>query len=111
MVEFADVDAVGREEDVLRVLGDGSGAPGDHQRAQGAGPDVQTGKIVGEREREVLRLIAAGHSNEQIANELILAVGTVKWYIRGIYGKLEVHSRTQAVARASELRLLRPLDA
>lgn len=59
-----------------------------------------------ERELEVLRLIEAGYSNQEIAQELVLALGTVKWYTRQIYGKLNVQSRTQALARARELRLL-----
>ena len=59
-----------------------------------------------ERELEVLRLIAAGRSNREIARELIVTVGTVKKHINNIFGKLRVQSRTQSVARARELRLL-----
>ena len=59
-----------------------------------------------EREQAVLRLLAAGRSNRQIADELSLSVGTVKWYTGQLYGKLQVQSRTQAIARASELGLL-----
>jgi LuxR family maltose regulon positive regulatory protein len=59
-----------------------------------------------ERELEVLRLIASGHSNQAIADRLIVAVGTVKKHINNIYGKLDVQSRTQALARAGELHLL-----
>ena len=59
-----------------------------------------------ERELEVLRLIAAGKSNYQIAEELIVVTGTVKTHINNIYGKLNVHSRTQAIVRARELDLL-----
>jgi LuxR family maltose regulon positive regulatory protein len=58
------------------------------------------------RELEVLRLIAAGLSNREIAGELFLAVGTVKKYTSNIYGKLSVRKRIQAVARARELGLL-----
>jgi predicted ATPase/DNA-binding CsgD family transcriptional regulator len=58
------------------------------------------------REMQVLGLIAAGLSNSAIAEELVLAVGTVKWYTGQIYGKLGVSNRTQAVARARELGLL-----
>ena len=54
----------------------------------------------------MLRLVAAGLSNAQIADELYLAVGTVKSHIHHIYGKLLVSSRTQAVERARELDLL-----
>jgi LuxR family maltose regulon positive regulatory protein len=59
-----------------------------------------------ERELEVLRLIADGHSNQAIADRLVVAVGTVKKHINNIYGKLDVQSRTQALARARELKLL-----
>jgi LuxR family maltose regulon positive regulatory protein len=59
-----------------------------------------------ERELEVLRLLAAGLSNREIATELFLAVGTVKKHTSNIYGKLSVHKRTQAVARARELGLV-----
>jgi len=59
-----------------------------------------------EREIELLSLIADGLSNREIARKLIIAVGTVKAHTASIYGKLDVHSRTQAVARARELGLL-----
>jgi ATP/maltotriose-dependent transcriptional regulator MalT len=59
-----------------------------------------------EREREILQLIAAGLSNQAIATRLMLSLGTVKWYSGQIYGKLAVQTRTQAIARAHELRLL-----
>ena len=59
-----------------------------------------------ERELEVLRFIAAGLSNREIAQQLVVEVSTVKWHINNLYGKLDVHSRTQAVARARELNLM-----
>lgn len=59
-----------------------------------------------ERELEVLRRVAAGYSNNEIAQELVVAVSTVKKHINNIYSKLEVGSRTQAIARARELGLL-----
>lgn len=59
-----------------------------------------------EREREVLQLIAAGLSNQEIADRLVIAPGTVKRHINNIYGKLQVASRTQAIAVARDLRLL-----
>jgi len=57
-------------------------------------------------EREVLQLIAEGLTNREIAARLFLALNTVKAHSRNIYGKLGVHSRTQAVARARALGLL-----
>jgi LuxR family maltose regulon positive regulatory protein len=59
-----------------------------------------------EREREVLALIAEGLTNREIAQRLHLALSTVKVHTYHIYGKLNVHSRTQAVARARVLGLL-----
>ena len=59
-----------------------------------------------DRELEVLRLVAAGLSNVEIAGQLVLAVGTVKKHISNIYGKLGVKRRAQAIGRAQELRLI-----
>jgi predicted ATPase/DNA-binding CsgD family transcriptional regulator len=59
-----------------------------------------------ERELEVLGLIARGLSNREIAQRLVLSVGTVKVHARNIYGKLGVGSRTQALAQAARLKLL-----
>jgi len=59
-----------------------------------------------ERELEVLGLIADGLSNRDIARRLVLSVGTVKVHTRNIYGKLNVNSRTQALARATRFNLL-----
>jgi len=60
-----------------------------------------------EREIEVLGLIAAGCSNAEIAARLYITIGTVKTHINNIYGKLEVESRTQAVAKARGIGLIR----
>jgi LuxR family maltose regulon positive regulatory protein len=59
-----------------------------------------------ERELEVLRLIAQGDSNQEIAAKLVVAVSTVKTHINNIFTKLGVQSRTQAIAHARELKLL-----
>ena len=63
-------------------------------------------EALSERELEILRLVAAGLSNRQIAAELVLALGTVKKHISNIYGKLQVGRRTEAVVRARQLDLL-----
>jgi LuxR family maltose regulon positive regulatory protein len=60
-----------------------------------------------ERELEVLQLVAQGLSNRQIGERLFLALSTVKGHNRNIYAKLQVRRRTEAVARARELGLLR----
>jgi DNA-binding CsgD family transcriptional regulator len=59
-----------------------------------------------EREVEVLRLLAAGQSNAEIADSLVVAIGTVKAHIQHIYRKLDAHSRTHALARARDFDLL-----
>ena len=58
------------------------------------------------REHEILRLIAAGLRNQEIAEELSISAATVKRHIANAYGKLGVGHRTEALARAAELKLL-----
>jgi LuxR family transcriptional regulator, maltose regulon positive regulatory protein len=69
-------------------------------------PDVGLPEPLSERELEVLALLASGKSNRQISSQLFVSVGTVKSHINNLYRKLDAHSRTQAVARARELKLL-----
>ena len=59
-----------------------------------------------EREIEILHLVAEGASNRAIADQLVLALGTVKTHVHNIYGKLGVASRTQAIARGRALGIL-----
>jgi len=59
-----------------------------------------------ERELEVLRLIQSGESNQEIADQLVISLATVKRHISNIYGKLNATSRTHALVRARELHLL-----
>jgi LuxR family maltose regulon positive regulatory protein len=59
-----------------------------------------------ERELEVLQLMAVGASNEEIAEQLVIAVGTAKRHVSNILAKLTVSNRTQAVARAREVGLV-----
>jgi LuxR family maltose regulon positive regulatory protein len=58
------------------------------------------------REEEILQSLATGQSNKEIAESLVLSVGTVKWHLINIYGKLGVQRRTQAVAEGQLLGLL-----
>ncbi|GCE11068.1 LuxR C-terminal-related transcriptional regulator [Tengunoibacter tsumagoiensis] len=60
-----------------------------------------------EREHTVLSLIAAGLSNQEIAQKLVVTVSTIKTHLNNIYAKLHVHTRLQAVTRAYDLGLLR----
>jgi LuxR family maltose regulon positive regulatory protein len=59
-----------------------------------------------ERELEVLQLLAEGLTNQEIGARLFLSLNTVKVHTRNIYGKLDVHNRTQAVAQARALGVL-----
>jgi LuxR family maltose regulon positive regulatory protein len=58
------------------------------------------------RELDVLRHLAAGRTNRDIANQMILSLNTIKAHTRRLYAKLDVNNRTQAVARARDLHLL-----
>ena len=89
---------------LLTLLG---GAPG----ADALPPALRHGphalsEPLSDRELAVLRLIVAGCSNREIADQLVVAVSTVKWYINAIYGKLQVESRTKAIVRARDLHLV-----
>jgi LuxR family maltose regulon positive regulatory protein len=58
------------------------------------------------RELKILRLIQEGHSNQNIGELLFLSLSTVKWHNQNIFSKLDVQRRTEAVARAVQLKLL-----
>ncbi len=91
---------------LLAAFGDSSTAP---QPSEIGHPPSAIGNLIEpltEREREVLRLVAEGLSDRQIAEQMTVVVGTVKRHLNNVYGKLGVHSRTQALARAKDLALL-----
>lgn len=69
-------------------------------------PNAQLIEPLSERELEILNLIATGSSNCDIAEALIISIGTVKKHTANIYGKLGVRSRTTAVSQARKLGLL-----
>ncbi|MCP5101648.1 MAG: winged helix-turn-helix transcriptional regulator [Chloroflexi bacterium] len=69
-------------------------------------PEFALAEPLHKQELAILRLIAAGLTNRQIAEERFLSVNTVKWYIKRLYEKLAVHNRIEAIARAAELDLL-----
>lgn len=76
------------------------------------GSELQTVEGVGvvetltETQRRILGLIATGMSNQQVADKLFITVGTTKWHLNQIFGRLQARNRTEAVARARELDLL-----
>jgi LuxR family maltose regulon positive regulatory protein len=86
----------------VRQLLDALGEPATVEKP-GAAPLIER---LSEREIQVLRLIADGATNKEIADELVLTVNTVKRHISNIFGKLEVSNRAQAIARARLLNLL-----
>jgi LuxR family maltose regulon positive regulatory protein len=90
---------------LAREPGEGDPASGDG--AQILSPD-QAGLIepLSPRELEVLRLLAQGLSNPQIAEALIVSVGTVKTHTHNIFAKLGAANRMQAVRRAQALHLV-----
>ncbi|MGB7537364.1 MAG: LuxR C-terminal-related transcriptional regulator [Anaerolineales bacterium] len=76
-------------------------------RKAGSGPSgAQLPNPLSERELEVLHLMAQGVSNQEIAQKLVITVGTVKSHVNHILEKLNARNRTEAVARARDLRLL-----
>jgi DNA-binding CsgD family transcriptional regulator len=89
--------------------GDGSGAAvaGDGDAVGGLG----LGLGLTERELEVLRLVAAGRSNREIAGELFISPKTASVHVSNILGKLGVASRGEAAAKAHSLRLFDPTSA
>jgi DNA-binding NarL/FixJ family response regulator len=81
----------------------GASPPPHEERPEGSLP-----KPLARRELEVLRLLARGKTNQEIAQILGLSALTVKTYVQRIIGKLGVSDRTQAAVRAAELGLLAP---
>ena len=77
-------------------------APAAEPAAAPASPDV----VLTKREAETLDLIARGYTYEEVARLLAVSLSTVQTHIRGIYGKLAVNSRGEAVFEAHKLGLL-----
>jgi LuxR family maltose regulon positive regulatory protein len=79
------------------------------QLPQRAGAPASPGTLVeplSDQELRVLRLVAAGLSNPEIAGQLVVSVNTVKTHVRNIYGKLGVNNRQEAGLIARDLKLL-----
>src|SRR5690349_17852291 len=88
---------------LVRACGPADAVP-PQRRAAGALPGLA--KPLTDRELEVLRLLAAGRSNQRIAHDLVVALDTVKKHVSHILGKLSAANRTEAVARARQLGLI-----
>jgi LuxR family maltose regulon positive regulatory protein len=69
-------------------------------------PSALLPKPLSERELEVLKLVADGLTNQQIADKLIISLSTAKSHVYHIFGKLNAKDRLQAVTRARELKLI-----
>ncbi len=69
-------------------------------------PCLPPSALLSERELEILRLVAAGQSNREIAAKLVIAIGTAKTHVHRIFEKLNAKDRLQAVTRAREMRLV-----
>jgi predicted ATPase/DNA-binding CsgD family transcriptional regulator/transcriptional regulator with XRE-family HTH domain len=81
-------------------------AEGEPLTSQMPQPGETLVEPLSEREQQILALIADGLSNREIADQLLLTVATVKWYLTHIYSKLGVQNRTLAIMRARQLNLL-----
>ncbi|HCI9399859.1 TPA: helix-turn-helix transcriptional regulator [Klebsiella variicola] len=92
------------EEGIVHEPWAGKRAPADGTPFNSGSPDIH-GEL-SERELQVLQLIAEGQMNKEIARSLAISAETVKWHIKNIYAKLKVNSRTQAMSRALEMKLL-----
>jgi LuxR family maltose regulon positive regulatory protein len=88
---------------LLRACGPAAAVP---QRIRAAAAPPGLAEPLTDRELEVLRLLAAGRSNQRIALDLVVALDTVKKHMTHILGKLGAANRTEAVARARDLRLI-----
>lgn len=75
-------------------------------RTQECAPPVDLVEPLSGREREVLQMIAAGATNQAIAERFVITIGTVKSHIHHIFGKLNARNRTEAVAQARKMGLI-----
>ncbi len=78
-------------------------AMGEIMPASISAPNNKLPDPLSEQELRVLRLIVAGRSNREIANELVISVGTAKWHVHNILQKLGVNNRPRAIALVREL--------
>ena len=90
------------------------GAPGHPRTPSRRTAQLRTGEgitvveTLTDTQQRILGLIATGMSNQQVADKLFITVGTTKWHLNQIFGRLQARNRTEAVARARQLNLLWP---
>ncbi len=102
------LDEARTEVESLKDVGIVASLLGDTERRlqTGVRRPVVAGEGLSERERVILRLLAAGLTKPEIASELFIAYNTVKTHTRTIYRKLDASTREEAVARGRELKLI-----
>jgi len=91
-----------------------AGSPAAHRLLEAFPPAIRERSAIpselseplSERERDILRLMARGLTYRQIASELMISINTVRYHVKSLYSKLQVSSRTLALARARDLHLL-----
>ncbi len=86
---------------------------GENEQSVQPHPEAKKGRVqlprgITPRETEVLKLLAQGQTNPQIAEDLAISRGTVKMHVQNIIAKLGVSDRTQAAVRAIELGIFEP---
>jgi LuxR family maltose regulon positive regulatory protein len=90
----------GTISDILSSLEDGGGkVAGDAEKGRTSEPFHQ-------REVQILKLVSEGLRNRDIGRRLFLSEETVKWYLKGLYCKLDVGTRTEAIAKARKLGII-----
>jgi LuxR family maltose regulon positive regulatory protein len=95
-----------RPDYIARVLTAFEGEPKEERQTASVPAPSSLIEPLSQRELEILKLITQGLSNREIGERLFLALDTIKGHNRKIFDKLQVQSRTEAIARARELGLL-----
>jgi LuxR family maltose regulon positive regulatory protein len=75
--------------------------------ARAGDKSLELAEPLSKRELEILRLVDAGLTNQEIAVKLLITLGTTKWHLNNIFGKLGVDNRVRAVKRGRELGVLK----
>ena len=89
-----------------QLLAIATGASGNEPAQEQASAPPGLADPLSQRELQILTLICKGLSNQEIGQQIFVSLSTVKWHNQNIFDKLDVQRRTEAVARARELKLL-----